>query len=269
MFAPMKPLRAFLVVLLALAPAGTAVAQQVPGTELTQLLVSRSSLESLLVRYDEAAQSGVYSSAVRADMRRRSDLVRARLIDGDFRVGDRVLMAVEGESLLNDTFVVHTGRELQLPQVGVIPLSGVLRFELTDHLRSQLQRFMRDPKVRARALIRVTMLGAVTTQGFYTVPVDITVDAALTQAGGPSAGGDLTKITIERGSEILYDGESMLALITQGATLDALGIQAGDIIRVKELPVRQTAGIGQRAQGWTYLLSLPVSLLALGRLFGF
>ncbi len=266
----MKLLRPLLAFALAALTAGAGAAQQIPGTELTQVLVPRSVLESLLVKYDAAAQNGPYSNAVRADARHKADLVRQRLADGDFHVGDRVLLTVEAETALTDTFTVLSGREILLPTVGAIPLQGVLRYELTDYLTTRLSRFLRDPKVRARSLIKVTILGAVNKQGFYTVPVDIPVDAVLNIAGGgPSGQADLQKISIERGNEILYDGQLLQDLITQGTTIDALGIQAGDRFRVGDLPVRQNTNSTQRIQAVQYLLALPVSILALGRLLGF
>lgn len=263
----MKLIRMLPALLLAVT-AGVARAQQIPGTEITQVLASRPQLESTLVRLDEASRSNVYSASVREDARRRAAMVRARLADGDFHVGDRIWLQVEGETSLTDTFTVMSGREVILPTVGAMALRGVLRYELTDYLTRQLARFLRDPKVRAGALIRVTIMGSVGRPGFYTTPVDITVDAVLMLAGGPAATADLEKIYIERGREVLYEGQTLSDIITQGTTIDALGIQAGDRFRVDALPVRSTNPV-QRFQAINYLLALPFSVLAVAKLFGF
>ncbi|OYV71887.1 MAG: hypothetical protein B7Z72_05980, partial [Gemmatimonadetes bacterium 21-71-4] len=44
---------------------------------------------------------------------------------GDFRVGDRILMTVEGEPQLSDTFTVVPGPAIDLPVIGTVPLTGV------------------------------------------------------------------------------------------------------------------------------------------------
>ena len=264
----MTPIRIATLALLALATAGPLHAQQIPGTEITQVLASRQQLESTLVRLDQASQSRDFSASVRDDARRRAAMVRTRLADGDFHVGDRILLDVEAETVLTDTFTVVSGRDVILPTVGTISLRGVLRFELTDYITRQLARFIRDPKVRARSLIRVTILGSVARPGFYTVPVDITVDDVLQQAGGPAPTADLEKISIERGRDVLYEGQTLSDLITQGTTIDALNVQAGDRFRVDALPVKSTNPV-QRFQAIQYLLALPFSVLALAKLFGF
>ena len=263
----MKPTRLALVLAFLVAGASAASAQ-IPGTEITQVLASRPQLESLLTRLEDAAQSNVYSGVVREQARRQAAQVRTRLAEGDFHVGDRIQLDVEGDSVLTDTFTVEAGRQVVLKQIGPVPLQGVLRSELSDYITQRLTRFLREPHVRARSLIRVMILGGVVRPGFWTVPVDIPVDAVLQVAGGPGQNADIEKITIERGSEVLFDGERLLTLITQGTTIDAMGIQAGDKFKVAIVPVRSTNPV-QRFQAIQYMLALPVSLFALGRLLGF
>src|SRR5213596_640664 len=45
----------------------------------------------------------------------RAAAIRARLADGDFQPGDRVLLRVDSEPALSDTFTVTPGRTLALP----------------------------------------------------------------------------------------------------------------------------------------------------------
>src|SRR5690348_4047544 len=65
-------------------------------------------------------------------------LIRSRLESGDFQTGDRILVRVEGEPQLSDTFTVAPGPALELPQVGSLALSGVLRSELQSRLETHL-----------------------------------------------------------------------------------------------------------------------------------
>jgi len=232
---------------------------QIPGAELTQVRVTRGALDSLLVAYEQAAQSPAFSEENRALYRRRADVVRTRLANGDFQVGDRVMLQVVGETLLTDTFTVESGRMLRLPNVGQIPLAGVLRSELTDHVTRHLMQFLREPRVRAQALIRVTVMGAVTQLGFYTVPVEMQVNDVL-QAAGIAGNADLTRMSIERAGEVLYEGDELLTIITEGRTLDALDIRAGDMFNIPPTRVRNPLSAVQTV---SILLSIPFSIAGL------
>src|SRR5439155_14869154 len=101
-----------------------------------------------------------------------------------FQVGDRILLHVEGDSALSDTFSVVAGPALRLPNIGEIPLAGVSRNDLEAHLTRELGRYIKDPVVQARALIRVSVVGEVSRPGFYAVPVDLVLPDALMLAGG-------------------------------------------------------------------------------------
>ncbi len=263
----MKRLVLSVVAVVCVAFAARPLRAQIPGAELTQVLASRPALESLLTQLTDASQSRDYSAAVREQARRDAARVRTRLTEGDFHVGDRISLQVEAETTLTGNFTVSSGRQLVLPNVGAIPLQGVLRYDLPDYLTSKLRQFIRDPKVRAQALIRIELSGGVNKQGFFTVPVAITVDSAYGIAGGFAATADLKKMRITRSGEVLWEGEAVHDLITTGITLDALGIQAGDVFSVDLQPTRNTNPV-QRVQAIQYLLGIPISLFALAKLFG-
>lgn len=239
--------------------AGTMRAQ-IPGAQITQARVTRGALDTILAQYEAAAQSNIYSGESRARFRRQAELVRARLADGDFQVGDRVLLVVEAETALTDTFTVETGRVLRLPNIGPVPLQGVLRSELTDHLTQTLTQFLRNPRVRAQALIRVTISGAVQSQGFYTVPVDIQVGDVFRSAGGPTGVAELGKMRIVRGDETMWQDDEVLAIITEGRTIDAINIQTGDHFIVPTQRVRNSQNLVQTI---SVLLSIPFSIAGL------
>ena len=67
-------------------------------------LATREQLQADLTRLEQSH-----------DGAREAALVRLRLENGDFQSGDRLLLHVEGESELSDTFTVGPTRELQLP----------------------------------------------------------------------------------------------------------------------------------------------------------
>src|SRR5437899_12782544 len=85
----------------------------------------------------------------------------------EFQIGDRILLRVEGDSSLSDTFTVSRGPALVLRVIGEVPLAGVRRADIEPYLARQIGRFLKDPVVHARALIRVSILSEVARPGFY------------------------------------------------------------------------------------------------------
>lgn len=158
--------------------------------------------------------------------------VKDRLEKGDLQPGDRIALRVVGEQTLTDTFTVTPERTLVLPSLPPLPVAGVLRSELEKHLAQQLGRYIRNPDLRAAALVRVSLTGAVGRPGFYNLPADVLASDAIMAAGGPSGGADLTRTTIRRGGvDIMAEGEIASAL-EAGQSLDQLNVQSGDEIAV-------------------------------------
>jgi protein involved in polysaccharide export with SLBB domain len=241
------------------------IAQESGSWDPGRTQVSRQALEELLAQLDQSANSPVYSGRLRDRARREAALIRQRLEEGDFQVGDRISLSVEGEQRLNDTFTVETGRVLVLPQIGEIALAGVLRSELNDYLTRRLGQFIRSPVIQSRSLVRVAIMGAVGRPGFYTVPTSILMEDVLNTAGGPSPQAKLLEIRIERGEQRIWDGEALQAAITEGRTLDYLGLRAGDRVLVPQ------GGRGlsteSRIRILTLLLTVPGLILGLTRIF--
>ena len=149
-----------------------------------------------------------------------------------FQVGDRILLSVEGDSALSDTFTVVQGPALRLPEIGDISLANVPRSGLESFLKSELGRYLNEPVVTARALIRISVMGQVARPGFYAVPVDLVMPDALMVAGGATPDARLEKLQIIRGNSTLLSSASLQTAIARGATLDQLGVRAGDRIEV-------------------------------------
>ena len=67
-----------------------------------RVYMTREALQDLLDRLELTAQSPAYSSALRDRTRGEADLIRTRLQEGDFQVGDRILLVVENEATLTE-----------------------------------------------------------------------------------------------------------------------------------------------------------------------
>jgi protein involved in polysaccharide export with SLBB domain len=162
-----------------------------------------------------------------------SEAALRRAREGDLHVGDRVVLKVPGVATLTDTFVVRAGRQLELPQIPAIPLTGVARADLEHHLRLELARYVRDTAaVEARSLTRISVVGDVNAPGYYAVAPDALVGDVLMRAGGLARTADAERIMVRRGSEELLKAEQLRKAIVAGQTLDELGLRAGDEIVV-------------------------------------
>jgi hypothetical protein len=222
----------------------------------SRLHATRTMLERLAVEAERAATDRKLDEEEREARAAEAAALRARLREGDFRAGDRVVVLVRGDSALSDTFTVRAGQVLSLPGAGDVSLSGVLRAELQDHVRTGIGRYVRNPTVQTTALLRVAVLGEVSSPGYYSLPADALVSDAIMVAGGPTQRADLDRTRIRRGrEEILRDKQTKTAL-AEGRTLDQLGLRAGDEILVGE----------RRQRNWTTIIqtSLWVVGLALG-----
>jgi len=258
--------------------AGRGAAQQVDRS--TGLAVSRAELQRLLLRLDQASGAPDSSPAAQTRARDQAGVVRARLTQGDFHAGDRVLLRVESdepprsgavrteersvEEQLSDSFVVAPDRSITLPLVGVISLAGVLHAELEAHLIHQLSQFLQEPVLHARPLIRIGVVGGVAKPGFYALPADVVLSDALMAAGGLTPDAKVGDLRVERSGERLWDGDALRQAITDGRTLDEMNLRAGDQVvvpsqnRTSAYELVRTAGI---------LLGIPLTIFSLTKVF--
>ncbi len=228
------------------------------------LRASRATLEDRATQLELTSRSTTLSGDVRADAVREALVIRARLAAGDFTVGDRVLLAVEGEKELTDTFTVAPGRLLSLPGIGDVSLQGVLRSELQGYLTRRLAANLRDPVVRAKAFVRLSIQGAVTRPGYYAVPAEALLSDALMAAGGTTPEADLRKLRIERDGRPIWEGKALQRAIAEGRTLDEAGLVAGDQYLVTR---RGGTTAAEVLRFGVFLMGIPVTVYTLTQIF--
>jgi len=256
---PGSPVVAALLGLALAAGAAGAHAQQLPDTLVAgRLMASRSALDELQRQLQARP-----SDARTADLLAR---VRGRLIDGDFRAGDRVWLEVQGEPALSDTFEVGPGRELRLPTpvVGIMPLQGVLRSELEPCVTRFLSRFLANAVVRARPLIRLSIQGEVARGGIHLVPADAPLSDAISAAGGTTATADLRRLRIERSGETILRGDAVEQAFSAGRTIGEANLQNGDRVIVDR---RRDATLESNLRFLWVFVSLAGGIYSLSRLF--
>lgn len=257
-------MRHFLVLLVLFGFGSTPALSQVNrGLDPAGLQLTRPELQQMLERFEQTASEHAYSASLRQQAAEDAAMIRQRLQEGDLRAGDRVALVVERFPELTDTFNIGAGRAIVLPEIGEISLIGVLRSELQPYLTERLSRFINDPVVHARSLVRLEIIGAVVRPGFYTVPSDVLVGDALMVAGGPLAAAQLDRITIQRGNEEIWSGERMREAIIEGRTLDQLSIRAGDGIHVPQRSSRL-----ETLRNGAFIITGIASLIALAAQVG-
>ena len=231
-----------------------------------RMYMTRPELTELLDWFERSAQSPAYSDELRARADREASNVRTRLVEGDFQVGDRVPIIVDGEPELSDTFTVEQGRVLRFGEMGTVDLAGVLRYELDDRLLEFMSRFVLVPSLSSQPLIRVTIEGAVGAPGFYNVPSETPIADVIMVAGGPLTSARIQDLRIERGSVIIWSGDDVRRALAEGRTLDQMSLRAGDTII---LPQAFALGNAQSAvRTFTLLLAITASIIAAIAIFG-
>ena len=196
----------------------------------------------------------------------RAAAIRARLVEGDFQPGDRVLLRVDSEPALSDTFTVTPGRTLALPAPvnRDVPLRGVLRSELEPYVAEQLTVYLQNPAVRARALVRVSVQGGVVRPGYYALPADALLSDALMAAGGTLPVAKPGKMRLERNGERVLDRDAFARAVAQGRTLDQLNVQDGDEVVV---PREGGDGIYDHLRFMWVVISIAGGIVGLTKIF--
>ena len=239
-----------------------ASAQNPESWDAGRLQLTRAELQLLLEKFDRTGNSAAYTGTFKLRAQSEAELVRERLRDGDFQVGDQVFISVAGEAAYAQGVTLNVGpnRVIVLPQFGDLSLAGVLRSELTDSVRAFVSRFVREPVVQTRALVRVAVMGAVAQPGFKMLPAESLISDAITAAGGPAGNAKLSAARVERGTERIWHGPVFQEAIADGRTLDQMSIRSGDQIIV---PLDTGSGGARFLRTVTMLPALVVAVLGI------
>ena len=237
----------------ALATTRAALAQQPDPVVAEKPMATREELQGALSRLENDR---------RADQQLVARL-RNRLEAGDFRPGDRIWLTVQNDTALSDTFQVWPDQSLHLPSptVGTLSLQGTLRSELQPKMQTYVARFIRNPTVRARPLVRVSIQGEVRSAGYYAVPADAELSEVFMAAGGTTPNARTDRVKLERNGRTYLEGDDLQMALAGGSTLDQAGVREGDQF---VMPKKGT-GIGDGLRFTWLLVSLTGGVIALSR----
>ena len=180
------------------------------------------------------------------------------------RVGDRVLLRVDGVAQLSDTFEVAAGPSVLLPAIGPVPLAGVARDTLAAYFTRVLGKYIHDPVVHAEVLIRVGVVGEVARPGYYSVPDDLLFSDLLMHAGGPTKEANVHKMKLEREGAVRWEGDKVNEAVTGQQTLSELGFQSGDQV---EIPAIVRHDPLATVQIISILVAIPTAIYAAVKIF--
>jgi protein involved in polysaccharide export with SLBB domain len=196
-------------------------------------MATRAEVERGIQSSERFANSPAYGERSRARAAAAAEALRQRLVNGDFRVGDRMLLSVVGTVSLDDTVTVIEGPRIVARGIGEISLQGVLRSELTQRVTAAVVEVVRNGTVTVRPLVRLGVFGSVVNPGYLAVPAETTVDQLLGLAGGPSAEAAPEKFRLVRGDTVLASGSAVLQAIAAGRSVVDLQMRDGDLLVVE------------------------------------
>lgn len=222
------------------------------------LLMSRAELASAAERADMASAGGDAAAKMRSAMVASS--LRQRLRDGDFQIGDRLILSYVTDVSHTDTLIVRSGQAVELPGKIMVSLAGVLRSEVEERVSTELLKYVRAQQIEVTPLMRVGVLGDVAHPGFFAFASDIPLTDAIMGAGGPTATADLDRSVVRRGNVLYRSAAETRAAIARGLTLDQFGLNAGDELVIGQRPNSRSGAILGVVAGVGSLLTLFVAL---------
>jgi polysaccharide export outer membrane protein len=114
--------------------------------------------------------------------------------------GDKVALQVFGQSELSGQFDVNADGNLSLPLIGSVPARNRSAAEMTDDLRTRLDRFVVNPRFTLDVVTYrpVFVLGQVSRPGSFPFAAGMTVQQAVALAGGFTRRAITDKVVVTR-----------------------------------------------------------------------
>jgi hypothetical protein len=201
----------------------------------------------------------------RRDRQNEIEALRARLSEGDFQSGDRFLIDYGDPTRRPDTVIVRDSSNYSLLNWPSSSLQGVLRAELQGAVEKYVSMYVREPRLRVSALTRLSFVGGVGRPGVYAVDPTRPLSDALNQAGGLGQMGKPDKITVYRGNARIMNEKRVAEAVRDGSTIEELGIQSGDQVRVAQQKMAGNRDWRQTIQPVLLGVSVFTALLAIIR----
>lgn len=149
-------------------------------------------------------------------------------VDPGVRPGDAVRLNFWREDDMNGVFSVDDRGIITLPLIGDRQVAGLTPSELRGHLLEEYATYFKGPSIQVTVLRRLTILGAVSQPGLYTVDATISMSEALGLAGGLTPTADSDDIRIVR------DGQVIRRTLDVATLVGEADIRSGDQVIIGE-----------------------------------
>lgn len=140
--------------------------------------------------------------------------------------GDVVKVAIWREKDLACECRVDERGQLVVPMLGVVAATTMPWDVLRDSLLFLYQRELKNPSVTLTPLRRVQVLGEVSKPGNYLADPTLSLAGLVALAGGATPNGDLRRVRVVRGSQVVVESTSIESLLLQA------GVHSNDQIFV-------------------------------------
>jgi polysaccharide export outer membrane protein len=132
-------------------------------------------------------------------------------------------------------YTIDAGGMIQMAYVGPIQVTGLTEMQARDFVTQKLSRYLRSPQVTLRIEAyrskRVYVDGEVRNPGLQVMnDMPMTLPEAINRAGGFTANGDRSEVSITRGDDTVV--VSIPDMIRKGVNPDHIMLKSGDLVRV-------------------------------------
>ncbi len=167
--------------------------------------------------------------------------------------GDMVRIKIWRGGDLSGDYSVDEGGKLTLPLLGSVSVKEISTDSLKILLIKKYSKYLKDLNITVVPLFRINVMGEVDKPGLYPVDPTLSLSEVLSMAGGVDENGDIDKVKVIRGGEIL--SKNLKKELEGDQPIEKFGIKSGD-----QIVVGKKGGITVR--DWTIIASM-VSAAAL------
>jgi protein involved in polysaccharide export with SLBB domain len=159
--------------------------------------------------------------------------------------GDTIKIIVWGSVQGEYNLTVNRNGQIDIPKVGVVPVSGLTFGQLRQVMDREFARFYINFQMNVTLdnlrTIQVFVVGQARFPGSYAVSSLSTLVNALFAAGGPGKSGSLRHIQVRRGGKVITHFD-MYDFLLRGDKRKDIRLQSGDVIFIP--PIGPVAAIG-------------------------
>lgn len=148
------------------------------------------------------------------------------------RPGDIVRLKLWPEQQYSGDYQVETSGIVAIPLLGEMHVAGKSLSEVRNEVRDRYRSLTTNGVAIVSLQFRVSVLGQVARPGLYPVDATQSVFDALSQAGGPTPGADLTRVRLIRDDHVVILDAKQAE--ETGAPLLSILLQSGDRIIVPQ-----------------------------------